>query len=92
MRLSESLYSVKSTGDASVGVDNLNQIVGFSTAENSCLPASIHEGRKLEKDKDSRLLSSGRTSRGSIGPMALSGQALFIDSDVSTELRNKVSP
>lgn len=86
MRLSESLYTVKSIGDASFGVDDLNQIAGLSAAENSCLPVGIHEGKKLERD------DSGRMPRKSVGPMTLSGQAVFIDSDISTELRNKVSP
>ncbi|XP_031382410.1 uncharacterized protein LOC116196694 [Punica granatum] len=89
VRLSESLYTVKSIGDGSIGTDNLNQMVGSYGAENSCLPnpVSIHEGRKHEMDE---LLSSGRTSRSTLGPMTLSGQSLFIDSDISTELRNKV--
>ncbi|KAK4789770.1 hypothetical protein SAY86_017074 [Trapa natans] len=90
VRLSESLYTLKNTGDARVGIDNLNQIAGYPAAEDSCLPTGILESRKVEKDKDSQLLSSGRALRRSIGTMTLPGQSLFIDSEVSTELRNKV--
>ncbi|KAK1550671.1 hypothetical protein Q3G72_022869 [Acer saccharum] len=43
VRLSESLYTVKSFGEHGMHLDKLNRLVGFTGSENSCLPADISE-------------------------------------------------
>lgn len=91
MRLSETLYSVKSVGDSGSHIDELHQARVITGAENSCLPASIHEAKKLERTEESRLLSSGRESQRSVVSTTLSGQSVYIDSDISAELQSKVS-
>lgn len=61
-------------------LDKLNRLVGFTGTENSCLPAGIYEGKQF----------SGRESNASTN-FTLSGHSLYIDSDISEELRNKVT-
>lgn len=90
VRLSETLYSVKSVGDSGGRIEELHRARGITGAENSCLPASIHEAKKLERTEESRLLSSGRESQKSVDLMTLSGQSVYLDSDISAELQNKV--
>lgn len=90
VRLSETLYSVKSIGDTGGKIEELHRARGITGAGNSCLPASIHEAKKLERTEESRLLSSGREPQRSVDSMTLSGQSVYLDSDISTELQNKV--
>lgn len=90
VRLSETLYSVKSIGDTGGKIEELHWARGITGAGNSCLPASIHEAKKLERIEESRLLSSGREPQRSVDSMTLSGQSVYLDSDISTELQNKV--
>lgn len=90
VRLSETLYSVKSIGDTGGKIEELHRARGITGAGNSCLPASIHEAKKLERIEESRLLSSGREPQRSVDSMTLSGQSVYLDSDISTELQNKV--
>lgn len=91
VRLSETSYSVKSVGDNSGRIEELHRACGITGAENSCLPSSIHEAKKLERTAESHLLSSGRESQRSVDLMTLSGQSVYLDSDISAELQNKVS-
>lgn len=91
VRLSETLYSVKSVGDSGSRIEELHRTRGITGAEKSCLPASIQEAKKLEKGEESRLLSSGRECQRSVDLMNLSGQSVYLDSDISAELQNKVS-
>ncbi|XP_056176725.1 uncharacterized protein LOC115671086 [Syzygium oleosum] len=90
VRLSETLYSVKSVGDSGSRIEELHRARGITGAEKSCLPASIQEAKKLEKAEESRLLSSGRDCQRSVDLMNLSGQSVYLDSDISAELQNKV--
>ncbi|KAL3744584.1 hypothetical protein ACJRO7_013798 [Eucalyptus globulus] len=90
VRLSETLYSVKSIGDTGGKIEELHRARGITGAGNSCLPASIHEAKKLERTEESHLLSSGREPQRSVDSMTLSGQSVYLDSDISTELQNKV--
>lgn len=85
MRLSESLYVVKSIGENHTPKDDLNML----TSGNSCLPVAMLENAKqpnmIEK---SRLFSSEEElkRRGSV----FSDQSFYVDPDVSAELQNKV--
>lgn len=90
MRLNESLYHVKNVGENGVHKDEMNRLVGFSGAENSCLPVGLFENAKQSvMTEDPQLWFSGRESKRSMDS-TLSGNSMFIDSDISVELRNKV--
>ncbi|XP_058001852.1 uncharacterized protein LOC110654728 isoform X2 [Hevea brasiliensis] len=89
VRLSESLYSVKSVGENDVRLDDLNRLVGLSGTENSCLPVGFNDPKKFELTEGLRKKSSVRSSDRSI-EATLSGNSLYVDSDISDELRNKV--
>lgn len=84
MRLSESLYTVKSIDEHGMHLDKLNRLVGFAGTENSCLPAGIYEAKQFN--------ATGKHERDSNRSMnsTLSGCSMYVDSDVSEELRNKV--
>ena len=88
MRLSESLYSIKSLGQNGIRLDELNRLVGFSGTENSCLPVGVH-GNKLSTIEEPQF--SGRESdyNRSSDP-TLSGHSMYVDLDISSELRNKM--
>ncbi|KAH9653030.1 brct domain-containing DNA repair protein-related [Citrus sinensis] len=84
VRLSESLYTVKSIDEHGMHLDKLNRLVGFAGTENSCLPAGIYEAKQFN--------ATGKHERDSNRSMnsTLSGCSMYVDSDVSEELRNKV--
>ncbi|XVF35246.1 hypothetical protein REPUB_Repub18cG0129100 [Reevesia pubescens] len=88
VRLSESLYTVKGVGEHGTHVDELNRLVS-NASESSCLPASFHEARKIDMIEKPHVQFSGRNPNKSMDSM-LSGHTLYIDSDISDELRNKV--
>lgn len=52
MRLSESLYSIKSFGQNGIRLDELNRLVGFSGTENSCLPVGAHGTKHLNTTEE----------------------------------------
>lgn len=88
--MSESLYYVKNVGGNGIHMDELNRIIGFSGAENSCLPVGMFENAKQSvMTEDPHLWFSRRDSKRSVDSI-LSGHSMFIDSDISAELRNKV--
>ncbi|KAI9192159.1 hypothetical protein LWI28_019009 [Acer negundo] len=89
VRLSESLYTVKSIGEHGMHLDKLNRLVGFTGTENSCLPAGIYESKQHDKTGKPNLQFSDKDSNRSPGP-TLSGHYMYVDSDISEELRNKV--
>ncbi|XP_057985797.1 uncharacterized protein LOC110662256 isoform X2 [Hevea brasiliensis] len=89
VRLSESLYSVKSVGENGVCLDDLNRIFGFSGSENSCLPVGFNDTKQFEMTEGLHKRSSGRSSNRSIEP-TMSGNSVYVDSDISGDLRNKV--
>lgn len=84
VRLSESLYAVKSCRENYMAKDDLNKI----GKGNSCHPVAM-----LENVKQSNLIPRSKLHsleeqkrRGSI----FSSQTFYVDPDVSAELRNKV--
>ncbi|KAM7275290.1 hypothetical protein ACFE04_017156 [Oxalis oulophora] len=84
VRLSESLYNIKSVGDNGVRLDELNRLVGFSSAENSCLPAGILEAHKLN------MRFSGKDSNKTTDTDSVfMGHTMYVDSDISAELYKK---
>ncbi|XWS26497.1 hypothetical protein CRYUN_Cryun26dG0036900 [Craigia yunnanensis] len=89
VRLSESLYTVKGVGEHGMRVDELNRLVGSTASESSCLPAGFHETKKIDMIEKPLVTFSGRVPNKSMGS-TLSGHTMYIDSDISDELRNKV--
>ncbi|KAH7574473.1 hypothetical protein JRO89_XS03G0300600 [Xanthoceras sorbifolium] len=89
VRLSESLYTVKSIGEHGMHLDKLNRLVGFSGTENSCLPAGIYESKQHDKTRKPNLQFSDKESNRSTDS-TLSGHYIYVDSDISEELQNKV--
>ncbi|XP_061965906.1 uncharacterized protein LOC133689850 isoform X2 [Populus nigra] len=88
VKLSESLYSVKSVGENGARLDEMNRLVGFTGAENLCLPAGINDAKQFNKSEGLHQLSSGRSPIKSIG-LNLSGNSMYVDSDISDDLRSK---
>lgn len=90
MRLSESLYSVKSIGENEIPNDTLNELFHYSSMENSCLPMGMLEHFKQSDMIEQPLsLSSEKAFRRSMDS-TLSGHSLYVDTDVSGELQRKV--
>ncbi|MBA0737669.1 hypothetical protein Gogos_011123 [Gossypium gossypioides] len=87
IRLSESVYTVKGIGECSPRVDELNLHVG--STDSSCLPSGFHETKKIKTIKKLQLRSSDRISDKCMDS-TLSGHTLYIDSNISGELWNKV--
>ncbi|KAA8538721.1 hypothetical protein F0562_028298 [Nyssa sinensis] len=89
VRLNESLYSVRSVGENGMHMNDLNRLIQYAGTENSCLPVGLHDHTKqsdmieephcFPEDVFKRSMES-----------TLSGHSLFVDLDVSTELRSKV--
>lgn len=89
MRLSESLYSVKHAGEDGMPLRELNQLIGLSGSEKSCLPLGFFEDEKsLSTIWRHHLQSSRKELR--TGGAVLSSDCIYVDSDISTELRKKV--
>ncbi|XP_022946826.1 uncharacterized protein LOC111450771 isoform X1 [Cucurbita moschata] len=89
VRLSESLYNIKSLGENSGRMDELNQLVGSNGDGNSCLPVGIHGVEQNDMRGESHLPFSKR-DRDRKKDSNLSGQSVYIDTDISSELRQKV--
>ncbi|XVE97782.1 hypothetical protein REPUB_Repub03eG0048400 [Reevesia pubescens] len=89
VRLSESLYTVKHVGEHGRRVDELNRLVDSTTSNSSCLPPGFHEAKKIDIIEKPHVRFSGRDPNRSMDS-ALSGHTMYIDSDISDELRNKV--
>ncbi|KAJ7958429.1 BRCT domain DNA repair protein [Quillaja saponaria] len=88
VRLSELLYSVKNYGEIDMRLDESKRLVGFTSAENSCLPSSILAVKQVETFEEPQRFS-GRESARTVD-LTLSTCSIYIDSDISAELRNKV--
>eukprot|EP00268_Persea_americana_P044628 TRINITY_DN4510_c1_g1_i3.p1 TRINITY_DN4510_c1_g1~~TRINITY_DN4510_c1_g1_i3.p1 ORF type:complete len:549 (-),score=83.24 TRINITY_DN4510_c1_g1_i3:401-2047(-) len=89
VRLSESLYSVKSVGENGLPTGELHRLVEFSSAQNTCLPAILHEDNKpANKTQQSLLDVSGKESRN--GSSIFASECIYIDSNISSELQKKV--
>uniref|UniRef100_A0A2N9FIL9 BRCT domain-containing protein n=1 Tax=Fagus sylvatica TaxID=28930 RepID=A0A2N9FIL9_FAGSY len=87
VRLSETLYSVKNSGENGMRLDEFNRLAGFSGTENSCLPVVTHGAKQFDMIEKPRF--SGREFNRSSGS-TLSGHSMYVDPDISAELRNKV--
>ncbi|KAI4380303.1 hypothetical protein MLD38_006508 [Melastoma candidum] len=72
VKLNELSYCVKNLRNDVNGMDELSRISGVAGAENSCLPPGTHDQKKPEKN--------GR------GNKILSGRAIYVDSDISTDV------
>lgn len=88
-RLSESLYNIKSLGENGVHSDELNILAGFTAAENSCLPVGTRSSKQCITVGEQHLQVSGRESNKSIDS-SLSGCSIYVDIDISAEVKNKV--
>ncbi|WJX41641.1 hypothetical protein P8452_28965 [Trifolium repens] len=86
VRLTESLYSLKSHGDNSMPSDDFRLLPGYTNAGN-CLPAKIHEIKHTHHAEEFRRFS-GRESNRSLA--TLSGSSIYVDPSISSELQNKV--
>lgn len=85
MRLSESLYSIKSFGENGARLDELNRLVGVFSTENSCTPVATRGTKQLDMIEERHRPFSERES-----DSTLSGHSMYVDLDISSELRNKV--
>lgn len=65
-------------------LDELSRLTGFSGAENSCLPVGVRTAEELNV----RFL--GKQSDRCYD-YTLSGHTMYVDLDISAELRNKVN-
>ncbi|TQE05233.1 hypothetical protein C1H46_009212 [Malus baccata] len=93
VRLSESLYSIKSFGENGMRLDELNRFVGFIGTENTCLPVGVHGAKQLDTIEEPRLSFPGRESTRNTDSShpTLSGHSMYVDLDISSELRKKVT-
>ncbi|KAE8667063.1 3beta-hydroxysteroid-dehydrogenase/decarboxylase isoform 1 [Hibiscus syriacus] len=89
VRLSESLYAVKGIGEHVTPEDELNWIAESTASKSSCLPAGFHEAKKTDMIEKSHVGIYRRDPSKSINSM-LYGHTMYIDSDISVELQNKV--
>uniref|UniRef100_A0A5B7BXE9 BRCT domain-containing protein n=1 Tax=Davidia involucrata TaxID=16924 RepID=A0A5B7BXE9_DAVIN len=90
VRLNESLYSVKSVGENGMHMDDLNRLVQYAGTENYCLPVGMHEhAKQSDMIEEPHLRFSEKVFKRSV-ESTLSGHSLYVDLDVSAELRRKV--
>lgn len=89
VRLSESLYGVKNVGENGMRLDEFNRLVGSTGPENSCLPVGIRENAKQSDMNQEPRLWSRREAKKSM-ESTLSGCSMYVDLDISSELRSKV--
>jgi hypothetical protein len=87
VRLTESLYSLKSHGDNSMPSDDFRLLPGYTNTGN-CLPAKIHEIKHTHHGEEFQRFS-GRESNRSLA--TLSGSSIYVDPSISSELQNKVN-
>ncbi|CAN6682488.1 unnamed protein product [Malus baccata var. baccata] len=74
-------------------LDELNRLVGFSGTENSCLPIGVRGAKQLDTNDEPRVSFRGREAIRSTDSShsTLSGHSIYVDLDISSELRNKVT-
>ncbi|KAL3500348.1 hypothetical protein ACH5RR_039441 [Cinchona calisaya] len=90
VRLSETLYGVKSIGEG-VAADDLNRLVHNTGSEKSCLPfSSLQYTDKSDISEGPRLQFPEREYKRRNMSSLLSGYSFYIDADVSAELQSKV--
>ncbi|KAI4337205.1 hypothetical protein L6164_015650 [Bauhinia variegata] len=88
VRLSESLYSVKNYGKNNIPLDDLKLLSGYKNSEDSCLPTRIQEAKQVGTVVEPQRFS-GRESSRNMGS-TLSSCSIYVDPDISAELRKKV--
>ncbi|WJX35426.1 hypothetical protein P8452_23419 [Trifolium repens] len=86
VRLTESLYSLKSHGDNNTPLDDFRLLPGYTNAGN-CLPGKIHEIKHTHHGEEFQRFS-GRESNRCLA--TLSGCSIYVDPSISSELQNKV--
>ncbi|KAK9101565.1 hypothetical protein Scep_024995 [Stephania cephalantha] len=79
VRLSESLYSVKSVADSHL-----------ISSQKSCLPVSLYEDAKKSNVTCQPLLHSSEKESGRDVDLALAGHLMYVDPDISDDLKSKV--
>ncbi|KAK9131452.1 hypothetical protein Sjap_011939 [Stephania japonica] len=79
VRLSESLYSVKSVADTHL-----------KSSQKSCLPVSLYEDAKKSNVTCQPLLHSSENESGRDLDLALAGHLVYVDPDISDDLKSKV--
>ncbi|XP_042485890.1 uncharacterized protein LOC122066108 isoform X2 [Macadamia integrifolia] len=90
VRLSESLYSVKTVGESGLQTEELNRPLGFTGTKNTCLPVGVHDDAKqYGTTLQPHPYFVGKENNKS-GKAVLSSHSIFIDSDISAELQSKV--
>ncbi|XP_039071574.1 uncharacterized protein LOC120218745 [Hibiscus syriacus] len=89
VRLSESLYAVKGIGEHVTPEDELNRLAVSTASKSSCLPAGFHDAKKIDTIETPHARFYQRGPNKSLNSM-LYGHTMYIDSDISVELRNKV--
>ncbi|CAI0448265.1 unnamed protein product [Linum tenue] len=90
VRLSESLYAVKNLGDNGVRLDDLNRLVGFTDAENSCFPDGVSNSKQFDMTERPAHKHAPRKASSCSNDLIFSGNAMFVDPDVSNDLKIKV--
>ncbi|KAH0969722.1 hypothetical protein GBA52_028318 [Prunus armeniaca] len=80
---------IKSFGQNGIRLDEFNRLVGFISTENSCIPVDARGAKPLDTIEEPHLPFSGRESNRSTDSV-LSGHSMYVDLDISSELRNKV--
>ncbi|GAV80702.1 PTCB-BRCT domain-containing protein [Cephalotus follicularis] len=88
VRLSESLYSIKSIIENVMHLDELDLLTGFNGSDNSCLPAGICEAKQLDMIGTHPRFSATESPKSM--DSALAGQTLYVDSEISAEMHKKV--
>ncbi|KAL5074504.1 hypothetical protein RYX36_013488 [Vicia faba] len=88
VRLTESLYSLKSYGDNNMHLDDFRQLKGYTNTGN-CLPARIHETKHSHRAEEFLRFSDKEESNRNLDS-TLSGCSIYVDPHISTELQKKV--
>ncbi|KAI4316450.1 hypothetical protein L6164_024428 [Bauhinia variegata] len=88
VRLSESHYCVKNYGENNIHLVDLKLPPGYKNAEDSCLPTRIREAKQADDIEGLQRFSGKESSRNR--ESTLSGCSIYVDPDISAELRNKV--
>lgn len=88
VRLTESLYSLKSYGDNNMKLDDFRLLPGYTNAGN-CLPARIHEIKHTHHAEEFQRFSGAESNRSL--DSSLSGCSIYVDPGISSELQNKVA-
>ncbi|XP_020080437.1 uncharacterized protein LOC109704122 isoform X1 [Ananas comosus] len=89
VRLNESLYSVKNIGENGFPLGEFNRLVGLPGSEKSCLPVMAFEDHKFSNTARQHQLESTRKELKTAGSV-FSNDSIYIDSDISGELKEKL--